>query len=90
MSILDIAVQKEPIATPASIKMVKCVWEDFFDIKYAIDTVMIPPINDAMGNILKPHIKNGIPVINTIVAASDEPEATPMRYGSARGFLKRP
>ena len=85
-----IAVANAPMANPAKSSVDKWVLPDFMEIRYAIKTATIPPQNEATGRRLKyPYVK-GIPERKTMVAPSDAPEATPIKYGSAKGFLNKP
>lgn len=84
------AVANAPIAKPAKRRVDSWVLLDLIEIIYAIRTANSPPQNEAIGKRLKCPYVNGIPVKKTIVAPSDAPDATPIRYGSAKGFLKRP
>ena len=52
-----------------------------------IPTATIPPKNEAKGKIEICMRITGPIIIKTMVAPKAEPEAAPIRYGSARGFL---
>jgi hypothetical protein len=80
----------DAIATPASINVVNAVPLACRAIMYAMTTATIPPANAAAGRTLIPTTNNGTPETNTIVAPNPAPDATPIRYGSASGFLNKP
>ena len=80
----------EEIATPASMSVVNGVPCELLAIEYAATTAPIPPANAAIGRTLIPSTTIGTPVRRTMVAASPAPDATPIRYGSASGFLNSP
>ena len=74
-----IAVQKAPIAAPASMRAEIDVDPDFTDMKYDIVTAQMPPINPATGTELIPQTVIGMPNVKIIVAPSPAPDATPIR-----------
>ena len=90
MSMLVTAVVKDPIAIPARISVANFVFDDVLDILYAIATAPVPPMNAAIGRTLKLPITVGTFVRNTNVAPNEAPEATPIKYGSARGLRNNP
>ena len=48
------AVVKEPIATPARMRVVRRVLDERTAIPYATETAINPPVKDAIGNMLIP------------------------------------
>ena len=78
---LEIAVQNAPIATPDSIIVViegLCAKDD---MEYAIKTANIPPMNAAIGSMLRVRDSDsmGISSRKIIVAPSPAPDATPIK-----------
>ena len=84
------AVQKAPVAAPASMRTEIEVDPDLTDMKYDMATAQMPPINPATGTALIPPTLVGMPTVKIMVAPSPAPEATPIKQGSASTFLNIP
>ena len=81
---------RKVIATPDNTNVVVDITPPTRANPYEINIAEIAPVNAIGGSIFTPFMVLGIGDMITIVAARPAPEATPMRYGSARGLRKIP
>ena len=84
---LVIALAKAPTAIPDKINVFELIEREEKEIITVIPTAITPPKKEANGKIEICIRIMGPISIKTIVAPKADPEAAPIRYGSARGFL---
>src|SRR5687767_4405137 len=82
--------ERDDIATPANTRVVFGVVPPTLAMLYASSTDAIAPPNEIRGSKLTPPVLKGASSTMASAPARPAPDATPSRYGSAKGFRNTP